>query len=802
MKISFDWLKDHIDINEPLDIISDNLTQSGLEVEGIEKFEKIKGGLQGVVIGEVLTCEKHPDADKLSITTVDIGTGEPSPIVCGAPNVAAGQKVVVATVGAMLYPDGHEPFKIKKAKIRGVVSLGMICAEDELGLGTSHDGIMVLDTDLANGVPAAEYFDLKEDYVIEIGLTPNRVDAASHRGTAKDLKALFNRPLKSLDLVDPKKEADLPITVEVNNTEACPRYAGVTIKGVKVESSPVWLQDRLKAIGVGPLNNIVDITNYILHDLGQPLHAFDYSKIKGKKVIVDTVAEGTKFTTLDEAQRELGAKDLMINNESEPMCIAGVFGGIDSGVSNSTTDIFLESAYFSADYVRATSLKHNLKTDAAFRFERGTDPVGVVDALKKAIQMIQEIAGGQVASDLIDIYPNPISDFEVDVKYKNINRLIGQEIPRDQIKTILANLDIEVLSESAEVLQLSVPPYRVDVQREADVIEEILRIYGYNNIVIGESISSSFLAPADGQNEEITKTDIANICAGFGYHEIMTNSLTKPDYTLDINAIDNEQDVVMLNKLSEDLSIMRQTMLYTGLEVLAHNINRRQANLKLFEFGKTYKKVDQDYEEQQHVSFYLTGDQKEESWRQKSEKSSFHDLANVVLNLLKKLNIPVESVKSDEEIYKSGLDLLSRKQKIGSIGIVGKKQLKKLGIKQDVVFADLDFSKLLEFQKNALKYEDISKYPEVRRDLSLVVGSKISFDEIKKITMKYEKKLIKAINVFDTYEGENLGKGKKSYSVSYTLEDSNQTLKDKVIDKVMTKLINAYEKELGAVIRR
>lgn len=802
MKISFDWLKNHIDINEPLETISDNLTQSGLEVEGIEKFEKIKGGLQGIVIGEVLTCEKHPDADKLSVTTVDIGEDEPSPIVCGAPNVAAGQKVVVATVGAMLYPEGHEPFKIKKAKIRGVVSLGMICAEDELGLGTSHDGIMVLDTELANGTPAAEYFDLKEDYVIEIGLTPNRVDAASHRGTAKDLKALFNRELKSLDVQEPKKEADLPITVEVNNTEACPRYAGVTIKGVKVEPSPAWLQDRLKAIGVGPLNNIVDITNYILHDLGQPLHAFDYSKIKGQKVIIDTVAEGTKFTTLDEEERELGTKDLMINNESEPMCIAGVFGGIDSGVTDSTTDIFLESAYFSADYVRATSLKHTLKTDAAFRFERGTDPVGVVDALKKAVQMIQEIAGGQVASDVIDIYPNVVADFEVDVKYKNIDRLIGQAIPQDEIKTILANLDIKILSETSEGLKLSVPPYRVDVQREADVIEEILRIYGYNNIKIDESSSSSYLAPAVGQNEEITKTDIANICAGFGYHEIMTNSLTKPDYTLDIAAIDNNQDVVMLNKLSEDLSIMRQSMLYTGLEVLAHNINRRQPNLKFFEFGKTYKKTEEGYEETPHLSFYLTGDQKEESWKQKSEKASFHDLATVVLNILQKLNIPVESVKSEEEIYKSGLDLLSRKQKIGSIGIVGKKQLKKVGMKQDVIFADLDFSKLLDFQKNALKYEEISKFPEVRRDLSIVLSKKVSFDEIKRTTMKYEKKLIKSINVFDTYEGENLGEGKKSYSVSYTLEDPNQTLKDKVIDKVMTKLIIAYEKELGAVIRR
>ena len=452
--------------------------------------------------------------------------------------------------------------------------------------------------------------------------------------------------------------------------------------------------------------------------------------------------------------------------------------------------------------MRATSLKHNLKTDAAFRFERGSDPVGVLDALKKAVQLIQEIAGGQVASDLIDIYPNPISDFIVDAKYTNINRLIGQVIPKDKIKTILSNLDIKVLEESTEGLKLAVPPYRVDVKREADVIEEILRIYGYNNIIIDDSISSSFLAPAHGQNEEITKTDIANICAGFGYHEIMTNSLTKPDYTLDVSAIDNEQDVVMLNKLSEDLSIMRQSMLYTGLEVLAHNINRRQPNLKFFEFGKTYKKVETDYAEQQHVSFYLTGDQKEESWIQKSEKSSFHDLANVVLNLLQKLNIPVESVKSGEEIYKSGLDLFSRKQKIGSIGIVSKKQLKKLGIKQEVMFADLEFSKLLEFQKNALKYEDISKYPEVRRDLSLVLGDKVSFDEIKKVTMKYEKKLIKSINVFDTYEGDNLGKGKKSYSVSYTLEDPNQTLKDKVIDKVMIKLINAYEKELGAVIRR
>ncbi len=801
MKISYDWLKDHININEPLEEISDQLTQSGLEVEGLEKFEKIKGGLQGVVIGEVLSCEKHPDADKLSITTVDIGGEESSPIVCGAPNVTKGQKVMVATVGAVLYPEGEASFKIKKAKIRGVVSLGMICAEDELGLGKSHDGIMVLDTDLANGSSAAEYLGLTEDYVFEIGLTPNRVDAASHRGTARDLKALFNRELKEIEVIELTKTANLPITVTVENEKACPRYAGITIANVKIAPSPQWLQDRLKAVGVTPLNNIIDATNYIMFDLGQPLHAFDY-KTTGQKVVVKTLNEGTKFTTLDAVERTLGAKDLVICNASEPMCIAGVFGGIDSGVSETTTDIFLESAYFSADYVRATSLKHNLKTDAAFRFERGTDPNGCVEALNKAVKLILEIAGGNIASELIDIYPNPVADFVVEVKFKNIDNLIGQKIEHSKIKEILTNLDIKITSETKEGMTLAVAPYRVDVQREADVIEEILRIFGYNNIVIGESISSDFLAPAVGQDEEIAKTDIANMLAGFGFYEIMTNSLTKPDYTDDLDYINNQENVEMLNKLSEDLGIMRQTMLFTGLEVLAHNINRRQKNVKVYEFGKTYRSLDNEYEEIRHLSFYLTGDNKEETWIENSQKVSFHNLATVVLNTLKKLNIPVESKKSEDPMFQSGLDLFSRKQKIGTIGIVAKKQLKKVGIKQDVVFADLLFDKILEFQKNTLKYEEISKFPKVRRDLSIVLDKKVSFNEIKALTLKTERKLITSINVFDVYEGENLGEGKKSYSVSYTLEDVNQTLKDKVIDKVMNKLINVYEKELNAIIRR
>ena len=801
MKISYDWLQDHININEPLDSISDQLTQSGLEVEGLEKFEKIKGGLQGIVIGEVLTCEKHPDADKLSITTVDIGEAEHSQIVCGAPNIAKGQKVIVATVGATLYPEGQDTFKIKKAKIRGVVSLGMICAEDELGLGTSHDGIMVLKTDLPNGTPAAAYYKLTEDYVIEIGLTPNRVDAASHRGTARDLKALFNRPLKPIDTIALTKTSELPIHVTVENNEACQRYSGITIAKVKVTTSPQWLQDRLKAIGVAPMNNIVDVTNYIMFDLGQPLHAFDYN-ITGEKITVKTLEEGTKFKTLDEVERTLGAQDLMICNETGPMCIAGVYGGIESGVSINTTDIFLESAYFSADYVRATSLKHNLKTDAAFRFERGTDPNACLEALNKAVKLILEIAGGEIASDLIDIYPNPVSDFEIDVKFNNIDSLIGQVIPKEKIKEILTNLDIKIISETLEGLTVAVAPYRVDVQREADVIEEILRIYGYNNIAIGKSLSSSYLAPAVGQNEEITKTDIANLLSGFGFYEIMTNSLTKPEYTNDLSNINNDENVAILNKLSEDLGIMRQTMLFTGLEVLTHNINRRQKNIKLYEFGKTYKKLENGYEETRHLSYYLTGNQKDESWAEKTAQASFHDLATVVINTLKKLNIPVESKKSNDSTYQSGLDLFSRKQKIGSIGIVSKKQLKKAGIKQEVIFADLLFDKLLDFQKNSLNYQEISKFPEVRRDLSLVLDKKVTFNEIKALTLKTERKLITSINVFDVYEGDNLGQGKKSYSVSYILEDPNQTLKDKVIDKVMNKLINVYEEELNAIIRR
>ncbi|UII23457.1 phenylalanine--tRNA ligase subunit beta [Fulvivirga ligni] len=805
MKISLNWLKEYIDLNQSPEEISKLLTDTGLEVEGLEAFELVPGGLKGMVIGEVLTCVPHTNADKLRVTTVDIGADEPSQIVCGAPNVAAGQKVIVATVGATLYPKGHEPFTIKKAKIRGEASQGMICAEDEIGVGASHAGIMVLDTDLPNGTPASEYFNLSYDMIIEIGLTPNRADATSHIGVARDLKAALKSEVKWPDVSGFKSEStSSPITVVVENHEACPRYSGVSISNVTVKESPDWLKQKLQALGLEPINNIVDITNFVLHEVGQPLHAFDAKQIKGNKLIVKTLPEGTKFTTLDEKERKLRENDLMICNAyGEGMCIAGVFGGIQSGVKDSTTDIFLESAYFSPDYVRKTAQHHQLKTDASFRYERGTDPNITVYALKRAALLIKELAGGEISSEVTDIYPTPIADFEVPVKYKNVHRLIGKDIAKDRIKEILELLDIKVTKETEESFLAIVPPYRVDVQREADIIEEVLRVYGFNNVELPNYVKADYLAEFPAKDKDKIQKTITEMLVGQGYYEILTNSLTKPEYAVNAAELDESQSVHILNKLSEDLGVLRQSMLHTGLEVAAYNINRRQANLKLFEFGKAYFLIDGDYVEKRKLAIYLTGDIENENWINKTRKVTFHDLYQTVLGITGRL---LNKELSTEVIHTSpfdyGLILKFGEKEIAKLGKASKATCKKIGVKQEVFYAEIDWDLVLKKITNTVTFEEVSKYPEVRRDLSLVIDKKVSFDEIKNIALGKKQSLIKAINVFDVYEGENIGEDKKAYAISFTLEDKQKTLTDKVIDKTMTHLISLFENNLNAIIRK
>jgi phenylalanyl-tRNA synthetase beta chain len=804
MKISFNWLKNFIQLHESPEEVGALLTQSGLEVEGIEAFETLPGGLKGLVIGEVLTCERHPGADKLSITTVDVGNGVIAPIVCGAPNVAAGQKVVVATVGATVYPLTGEPFKISKAKIRGEVSEGMICAEDEIGLGQSHDGIMVLTTELANGSPAAAYFNIETDYVLEIGLTPNRADATSHLGVARDLKALLNRPIQTVDVADFKAgQNSAPINVQVENTAACPRYAGITLSGLTVKESPSWLQNKLKAIGINPINNIVDATNYILHDLGQPLHAFDLSKIKGNTIIVKTVSEGTPFVTLDGIERKLKANDLMICNAETPMCIAGVFGGADSGVSQSTTAIFLESAYFSPDFVRKTAMQHGLKTDASFRFERGTDPNMPVYALKKAALLIQDIAGGTISSDLIDLYPSAIANFNIEVTYHNIDRLIGKKIAHTQIKEIITAVGITIVTETEEGLSLSVPPYKVDVQREVDVIEEIIRIYGFDNIEVGDYLNSDFLANFPEKDTEKIKKSIANLLTDSGFNEILSNSLTSPSYYEGLAAFDANAHVAILNRLSEDLGIMRRTLLFSGLEALAYNINRKQNHLSVYEFGKSYHLIEGKYKENNHLALWKSGNAKEESWLEKNNSTTFHDFAATITKLIQKLNLTKVTIeKFSDEIFKAGLRYTKNNKTIITAGLLQKNILKKGGLKQEVFYADIDLDAVLKGFDAKIVFAEISKFPEVRRDLALVLDKKVSFDEISKLANRTERKLLKEINVFDVFEGEQIGLDKKSYSVSFLLQDNEQTLTDKQIDGTMQKLMTNFEKELGAIIRK
>lgn len=804
MKISYKWLKELIEITETPEEIGKLLTGTGLEVEGIEEVESIKGGLKGVVIGEVLTCEKHPEADRLKITTVDVGLEQPLNIVCGAPNVAAGQKVILATVGATLYPTGSdEPLVLKKSKIRGALSEGMICAEDELGLGQSHDGILVLDTDLPNGTPASEYFGISSDYMIEIGLTPNRADAASHYGVARDLKAVLNRAI-NLPSVDgfAVDNQSLPISVSVENNEAAPRYAGLTITGIKVGDSPEWLKQRLATIGIRSINSIVDITNYICHELGQPMHAFDADKITGNKVIVKTVAAGTPFVTLDGQERKLSDADLMICNETEPMCIAGVFGGLTSGVTAETTSIFLESAYFSPIWVRRTAQRFALKTDSSFRFERGTDPNMPLYALKRAALLVKEIAGGSISSDIVDLYPNPVADFEVKVIYRHIDRLLGKSLEKSLIKTILNALDIAVKNEDENGFIAIVPPYRVDVHREADIIEEILRIYGFEQIELSAGLSSDYLSDFPVNDPEKLKMRISELLAANGFNETITNSLTKPEpqSTLGDSVFGNP--VKILNYLSEDLSVMRQTLIFSGLEVVAYNVNRRQKDLKLFEFGKTYHEVNGKYSEKERIALFISGNIQEETWLEKAREVTFHDLAASVNQVLVAMKVKsVEKETADANIFSEGITLTLNKKPVVSFGLLKSAITKKADVKAPVFFADFDWDYLLKQYNSAVEFKEVSRFPEVRRDLSLVVEKKITFEELRQIAYKTEKQLLRSVNVFDVYEGANL-EGKKSYSISFILQDDQQTLTDKVIDKSMQRLIATYERELGAVIRK
>ncbi|MFN3999354.1 phenylalanine--tRNA ligase subunit beta [Algoriphagus sp.] len=803
MKISINRLKKYLALSESPEEIAALLTQSGLEVEGVEEFVSVPGGLEGIVIGEVLTCEKHPDADKLSLTTVDIGTGTPSQIVCGAPNVAKGQKVAVATVGAKLFPTSGEPFEIKKAKIRGLASEGMICAEDEIGLGTSHAGIMILDTELPNGTPASEYFEVSQDQVLEIGLTPNRADAASHLGVARDLKALLGRPISLPEEMSLIVEKTGPsISVEVQNPIDCPRYAGVLMTDLKVGPSPQWLQNFLTSLDLEPINNIVDITNFILHDLGQPLHAFDADKIFEGKIIVGKLSKGTPFVTLDEKERKLSGEELMICDPQGGLCIAGIFGGNHSGVSDQTTSIFLESAYFSPDVIRKGSQFHGLKTDASFRFERGTDPNMPVYALKTAVKLLQEIAGGKVASEIIDLYPVPTEDFVIEVSYAHINRLIGKKIAPIEVKSILESLDIKVENETEEGFTAIVKPYRVDVTREADIIEEVLRIHGFHQVELSENLKTDYLAEHPVKDLNKLQYRMTEMLAGQGYFELITNSLTKPVYAEKSGFLDPSLNVEIFNKLSEDLGVMRQTLLFNGLEVLAHNINRRQTDLKCFEFGTVYQKTGDGYKEGRRLAIFHSGNRSSESWIETDKPFGFSDIYMTVERILERLNIEVGQFSMIESApFSYGLTLKLGEKVLGSVGLVDEKILKLAEVRQEVWFAELDWDLLTKKASGLKKFQEISKFPEVRRDLSLVIDKTVTYDQVKGVAEKAGGRLVRRIGVFDVYQGDKIDSGKKAYALSFYLQDQENTLTDKVIEKTMSKLIQAFQDQVGAIIR-
>ncbi|SEE55175.1 phenylalanyl-tRNA synthetase beta subunit [Tenacibaculum sp. MAR_2010_89] len=808
MKISYNWLRQFLQVEKEAESTGELLTDLGLEVEGIEIVESIKGSLKGVVVGKVLTCEKHPNADKLNVTTVDLGGDAPLQIVCGAPNVAVGQKVPVATIGTMLYNDNGEGFKIKKGKIRGEESHGMICAEDELGLGKGHDGIMVLAENLEVGTPCAEVFEIETDYVFEIGLTPNRADAMSHYGVARDLRAGLIQQGTSLELISPSvsdfhvDERTLKIDIEVENKELVPRYCGITITDVEVKESPEWIKNKLNAIGLTPKNNIVDITNYVLHELGQPLHAFDTSKIKGNKVVVKNLEEGTKFVTLDEVERELSSEDIMICDiDNNPLCIGGVFGGIKSGVTEHTTSIFLESAYFNPVSIRKTAKRHALNTDASFRFERGIDINMTEYALKRAALLIEKYAGGKLSSDVLDFYPEKLEDFQVFLSFENTYRLIGQEIPKESIKNILASLDIKINSSTEAGLGLTIPSYRVDVQREADIIEEILRVYGYNNIEFSHKLNTSISFDSDKETkiENIT----ANQLTALGFNETMANSLTKEDYVSLSENLNSDNNVEMLNPLSNDLKVMRQSLLFSGLESVAYNINRKQNALKFYEFGKTYHKYESGYQEDKHLTLFVTGNRTKDSWKTTTQLSDFYYLKGIVTSLLGRLGISsLKTTPVKTDVFSEGIVLSVGKIKLVELGVVKRAILKEFSIKQEVLFADFNWQNVLKLVGNKkLKVSDLPKFPSVKRDLALLLDNKIEFKEIYNLAFQSERKLLKEVDLFDVYEGDKLPEGKKSYAVSFLLQDESKTLADKQIDKIMQKLQQTFEKNLDAVLR-
>ncbi len=806
MKISYNWIKQFIKIDWQSEETAALLTDLGLEVEVVEKYQSVKGGLEGIVVGHVLTCVPHPDADRLKITTVDLGDGVPVQIVCGASNVAAGQKVPVATIGTVLYDKEGESFTIKKGKIRGQESHGMICAEDEIGLGTSHEGIMVLDASLQPGTSAATVFKIENDEVFEIGLTPNRADAMSHYGTARDLRAGMIQSGVNVELITPSvtnfrvDKRTFKIDIDVKESNLVPRYCGVTISGITVQPSPAWLQNRLKAIGLNPKNNIVDVTNYVLHELGQPLHAFDAAKISGK-VIVKTMPSGTKFTTLDDVERSLHEEDIMICDENGPLCIAGVFGGKESGVSESTTAIFLESAYFNPVSVRKTAKRHQLNTDASFRFERGIDPSITEYALKRAALLIQEVAGGEITSDIIDVYPKKVEDFSVFLNFNKVTKIIGQEIPKDIIKNILVSLDIKVNSVTDSGLGLTIPAYRVDVQREIDVIEEILRVYGYNNIKFSNKVNATIANSPRTEDYKIQNV-VATQLNSQGFHEMMANSLTTANYIQLSEMLKEEHNVTMLNPLSSDLATMRQSLLFSGLEAISYNINRKNSDLKLFEFGKTYHNYPSGYEETKHLTLFLTGNRNQETWTIGQKPTDFFLFKGYVNAVLERLGIQkTQNQPLATDVYSEGIAISLGKDTIVEIGVVKKSILKHFGIKQEVFFADFNWAAILKLISNKIKFTEIPKYPEVRRDLALLLDQAVTYESIYTIAKQTEKSLLKNIDLFDVYEGQNLPEGKKSYALSFSIQDSSKTLTDEQIDKIMSKLQKNFETELGAILR-
>ena len=820
MNISYNWLKDYLDFDLQPDEVAAALTSIGLETGGVEEVQTIKGGLEGLVIGEVLTCEEHPNSDHLHITTVNVGGAEPLQIVCGAPNVAAGQKVVVAVNGTKLY-DGDECFTIKRSKIRGVESNGMICAEDEIGIGTDHAGIIVLPADAVVGTPAKEYYNVKSDYVLEVDITPNRVDATSHFGVARDLAAYLKQNGKPANLKRPSVDAfkiddEVPaIEVVVENKEACLRYSGITIKNVTVKESPEWLQNRLKVIGLRPINNVVDITNYILHGVGQPLHSFDADKIKGNKVVVRSATEGAKFVTLDGVERTLTDRDLMICNVEEPMCIAGVFGGLDSGVTEQTKNVFLESATFHPTWIRKTARRFGLNTDASFRYERGLDPNQTVEVMKRAALLIQEVAGGTITGAIQDIYPVPVAPYRVELTYDKVNTLIGKVIPVETVKSILESLEMKIVSETAEGLVIDVPVYRIDVQRDVDVIEDILRIYGYNNVEFSDNVKSnlSYQTPTD-RSYKLQNLISEQLC-GCGFNEILNNSLTRSAYYDNLSTYPVSHCVMLMNPLSADLNCMRQTLLFGGLESVEHNAKRKNGNIRFFEFGNCYdynidhKKEGEtlaEFSEDYRLGLWVSGSRVDNNWAHPNEKSSVYELKAYVENILVRLGVNLQKVifgNLANDIYSAGLSITtSSGRQLGTMGIVSPKICKELDIETDVYYAELSWTLLMkEIKKSKVTFSEISKFPAVKRDLALLLEKNVQFAEIEKIATESERKLLKDVALFDVYEGKNLPAGKKSYAVSFYLQDEGKTLNDKQIDAIMKKIQSNLEQKLGAQLR-